>query len=339
MSEIRQRLDTGEWVIMAPERLKGKTLQKIKNPLQNIYPYYEENCPFCPGNDDRYANIELDRITGPGADNWVVRCVENKFQIFSNHEISPPVSEEYEREGIYHKYSRYGNHELIIESALHNKTFAIMSSQEVTNVIKMYYRRYKALNNGRNLQTVLFKNHGSLSGASQKHPHSQIVSMLVVPEYIRFLIENAIRFYDRHGKCVFCKIIDFELESGERIVYQNDKFVAFVPYAASVPYEIEIYPKNHEGSFDTMPYSDIEYLSECIRVVMRKLYIALSNPDFNIIFRNPPYHMSDIYPYHWHIKIVPYLATPGGFELGSGMRVNVMRPEESAEVLRCTDII
>ena len=51
-----------------------------------------------------------------------------------------------------------------------------------------------------------------------------------------------------------------------------------------------------------MPYGDIESLSECLRVVMKKLYIALSNPDFNIIFRNPPYHMSDILPYHWHIK-------------------------------------
>ena len=203
MSELRQRLDTGEWVIMAPERLKRKGLQKDKNPLQDTYPTYEKNCPFCPGNDDRYTNIEIDRINVPETDEWAVRCVENKFQIFSNYEPMPPASDEYMHEGIYHKYSRYGKHELIIESSEHNKTFGTMSHDEVSNVIEMYYRRYKALNDGRNRQTVLFKNHGTLSGASQKHSHSQIVSMLVVPEHIRFLIENAIRYYDRHGKCVF----------------------------------------------------------------------------------------------------------------------------------------
>ena len=213
-----------------------------------------------------------------------------------------------------------------------------MSHDEVSNIVEMHYRRYKILNNGNNLQTVIFKNHGLFSGASQKHPHSQIVSMMVVPEHIRFLINNAIQYHDRHGKCVFCKIIEHEMKVESRIVYQNDKFVALIPYAASVPFEIEIYPKSHQGGFDAMPGEDIVELSDCLRIVMRKLYLVLSNPDFNIVFRNPPYHLSNILSYHWHLKVVPYLATPGGFELGSAMRVNVMLPEDSARVLRETKI-
>jgi UDPglucose--hexose-1-phosphate uridylyltransferase len=137
---------------------------------------------------------------------------------------------------------------------------------------------------------------------------------------------------------VFCKIIEHEMKVEKRLVYQNDKFIAMVPYASSVPYEIEIYPKRHEGGFDIMPGEDIVELSDCLRTVMRKLYLALSNPDFNIIFRNPPYHLSNILPYHWHLKVVPYLAVPGGFELGSAMRVNVMMPEDSASILRNTDM-
>ena len=339
MSELRQRLDTGEWVVMAPERLKGRDLQKEKNPLQNVYSIYEKNCPFCIGNDDRFSNIEIDRINSPETNDWTVRCLENKFQIFSNHEPVPLVSTEYKRTGIYRKFSRHGNHELVIESAVHNKTFGTMTHDEVSNVIEMHYRRYKALNDGKNLQTILFKNHGTLSGASQKHPHSQIVSMMVVPEYIRYLIDNAMRYYDRNGRCVFCKIIEHEMKVATRVVYQNDKFIAIVPYASSVPYEIEIYPKKHEGGFDMMPGEDVVELSDCLRIVMRKLYLALSNPDFNIIFRNPPYHLSNILPYHWHLKVVPYLAVPGGFELGSAMRVNVMMPEDSAKILRNTDTV
>ena len=339
MSELRQRLDTGEWVIMAPERLKNGGIQKEKNPLQDAYSVYEKNCPFCAGNDDRYSNIEIDRINGPDTNDWTVRCVENKFQIFSNHESVPLKSKEYSTDGIYRKFTRHGNHELVIESAEHNKTFATMNHDEVSNVVEMYFRRYRCLNNGENLQAVLFKNHGVLSGASQRHPHSQIVSMMVVPEYIRFLIDNAMKYYDRHGRCVFCKIIENEMKVEKRLVYQNDKFIAIVPYASSVPYEIEIYPKSHQGGFDIMPGEDIVELSDCLRVVMRKLYLALSNPDFNIIFRNPPYHLSNMLSYHWHLKVVPYLAAPGGFELGSAMRVNVMMPEDSAGVLRNIDII
>ena len=338
MSELRQRLDSGEWVIMAPERLKGKTLSKVSNLAHDTLPVHDQNCPFCIGNDDRFDNVEIDRINCAVTNDWTVRCLENKFQIFSNHDLLPPEPREFVKDGIYNKFSRYGNHELVIESAEHNKTLGNMTHDEVSNVVEMYYKRYKALNNDINTHTIIFKNHGPMSGASQKHPHSQIVSMMVVPEHTRSLINGAIEYYDRHGRCVFCTIIEHEQKVNDRVIYQNDKFIALTPYASSVPYEIEIYPKKHEADFSVMHGEDIIEFSDCLRIVMRKLYKALSNPDYNIIFRNPPYHLSKVLYYHWHLKIVPYLITPGGFELGTAMGVNILTPEEAAETLRNIDI-
>jgi UDPglucose--hexose-1-phosphate uridylyltransferase len=335
-NEIRQRIDTGNWVIMAPERLKGGELISDNNLLDKVSDY-DCKCPFCPGNEDRFENIEIDRINKPETGDWTVKCLENKYQIFSNRVSSPEGNGEFEFDGIYRKYVRYGNHELVIESEKHNKTFGTMTHDEVTNVFEMYYKRYRALNNNKNLQTVIFKNHGVKSGASQKHPHSQIVSMMVVPKYIRELINEAIDYFDSNGLCVFCKVVEHEMNEGIRIVYQNDKFIAICPYASNVPYEVDIYPKKHQGSFEIMPGEDINELSDCVRTVMGKIYKALSNPDFNIIFRNPPYHLSNVLYYHWHMKIVPYLITPGGFELGSSMRVNVLSPENAAEILRNTE--
>lgn len=338
MSELRQRLDCGEWVIMAPERLKGKILQNVINPPQESLPDYDKNCPFCINKENRFSNVEIDRINCAVTNDWTVRCLENKFQIFSNHDSLPSEPREFIKEGIYNKFSRYGNHELVIESAKHNKTFGNMSHDEVSNVVEMYYKRYKTLNNGINAHTIIFKNHGSMSGASQKHPHSQIVSMMIVPEHMRSLINGAIGYYDRHGRCVFCTIIDHEQKVNDRVIYQNDKFIAITPYASSVPYEVEIYPKKHEADFSEMQGEDIIEFSDCLRTVMRKIYKALSNPDYNIIFRNPPYHLSKVLHYHWHLKIMPYLIIPGGFELGTVMRVNILTPEDAAETLRNINI-
>ena len=78
--EIRQRIDTGNWVIMAPERLKGKKLISKNDLLCNVSDY-EYKCPFCPGNENRYENVEIDRINKPGTEEWTVKCIENKYTI------------------------------------------------------------------------------------------------------------------------------------------------------------------------------------------------------------------------------------------------------------------
>ncbi|HJO92275.1 MAG TPA: galactose-1-phosphate uridylyltransferase [Victivallales bacterium] len=330
MSELRQRLDTGEWVIMAPERLEGKNIVKNPNSLQCEYPAYDENCPFCIGNDNRFPVVEIARIGG-------VRCIENKYQIFSNHDPIPERNG-FIQDDIYYKYTRAGNHELIIENSEHNKTFATMSDQEVLDVVKMYVRRYKKLDNGKNLKTTMFKNHGTGSGASQRHPHSQVVSMMVVPGYVRQLLFDAMNYFDRHGECVYCKMLNYELKLGKRIVYENDDFAAYVPYAAAVPFGIEIYPKAHQGSFNKINSHEMISFSDCLRKVLKKLYIALSNVDYNLVFRNPPYSLSDTLYYHWHLKIIPRLMVPGGFELGSNMRVNVINPEKAASILNEVEI-
>jgi UDPglucose--hexose-1-phosphate uridylyltransferase len=332
MSELRQRLDTGEWVIMAPERLEGKKQLKTSNSLQSEYPVYDKKCPFCKGNEDRFSVIEIDRIACNTEKEWAVRCIENKFQIFSNHD---PIPNEkgFIQDGIYYKYTRAGNHELIIESSEHNKTFATMSEIEVLNVVKMYVQRYKELDDGKNLKTVMFKNHGAGSGASQRHPHSQVVSMMVVPGYVRLLLMDAMNYFDRHGECVYCKMLKYELNFCKRIIYENDNFVAYTPYASETPFGIEIYPKKHQAGLDQI--SDLEMISfsDCLRKVLKKLYIALSNVDYNLVFRNPPYSLSNSLYYHWHLKIIPRLMVPGGFELGSNMSVNVVTPEKAASIL------
>ena len=340
MSELRQNLATREWVIIAPERLKGKPLQAQKNSLMDEIPDYDENCPFCPANEDRFENIQIEYIPHPDPDNkagspWLARCIENKYKIFQEYSSRPARPTEFEQQGIYCKFTGCGSHELVISSPDHNKTFATMSQHEVEAVVDLYLRRFnKYKENPNNLLTIIFMNHGPRSGASQIHPHSQIVSMRVVPNYLRFLLDEATRYFDTKGICVFCKIIDFELQRDERVVYQNERFMSCVPFAAAVPYEVNIFPKVHDSLLGDMSDEEAVEFSDCLRKTMRKLYLALSNPDFNMVFRNPSYHLSGVPFYHWHVQIVPHVRLAGGFELGSRIMVNIVEPEESARVLR-----
>ena len=336
MSEIRQDLATRNWVILAPERLKGKKFTGAGNPCLQTFPYYDENCPFCPGNEERFPNIEIDRIGCDASDApWQAICIENKYKIMGNSPDCPSEPSEFDMDGIYHRFIGCGNHELIIESPHHNKSFALMSTEEIIPTIELYVRRYTELGkNPNNLITLIFKNHGPASGASQRHPHSQIVASRIVPNHVRSLVDEARRFFDNEGVCVYCKIINFELKEKKRLVYENDHFVTVSPYAAPVPFQLDIYPKQHESDFRNLDKTLIESFSDCLRVTMKKLYVRLGNPDFNIIFRTPPYQDTNVPYCHWFVQIGPHCITPGGFEIGSRMHVNVIPPELAASELR-----
>jgi UDPglucose--hexose-1-phosphate uridylyltransferase len=310
----------------------------VKNELLDTWPSYSESCPFCPANESKYSNVELDRINAPDG-SWLVLGMENKYKAFEDHATCPSKPSEFDKEGIYNKFIGCGTHELVIESPTHNQTLATMSTEQITNVLKIYLRRFNAISrNPNNLLTIIFKNHGAASGASQQHPHSQIVALRVIPNYVRFLLEEAQRFFDSNGVCVFCKIIEHELELEKRIIYHNKHFVSMIPYASPVPYQTEIYPIEHHSIYGEDNDEKLRDFADCLRKTMKKLYLTLSNPDFNMIFRNPPYPFANTPSYHWHLQIVPHIFTPGGFEHGSRMSVNVLSPEEAAANLRQLEV-
>jgi UDPglucose--hexose-1-phosphate uridylyltransferase len=335
MSELRQNLATRQWVIIAPGRLKGKSFQTHTNPMLDTWQDYADNCPFCPGNEERYPNVEIHRISADDKYGWKALCVENKYKIMSDQPNCPIAPSEFERDGIYYKFIGCGHHDLIIESPVHNKSFAVMTHEEVLPAVQLYVKRFRELGeNPNNLLTIIFKNHGKASGASQKHPHSQIVTSRVVPNHIRNLVDESRRYFDNEGVCVHCKIVDFELKNKTRIIYENSRFVSIAPYASALPFQIDLYPKVHDSNFGALDQDNIDDLSDCLRVTMRKLYLRLSNPDFNIIFRNPPYQDTNVPYCHWFLQIAPHCVTPGGFEIGSRMHVNVLPPETAAAELR-----
>jgi UDPglucose--hexose-1-phosphate uridylyltransferase len=326
--ELRQNLVTRQWVIISPQRAnRPHDFEKKENKKETL-PRYSPKCPFCRGNEKWEGSAEVLRIGDKK--NWRVRVIPNKYPVLLKEGVR-----EWQVSGIKRKMTGIGIHEVIIESPWHNLSPALFSQQQIIYILQAYKKRFREIAQDKRLeQIIIFKNHGEAAGTSLIHPHSQLVATPIVPYQIRFRYEEAERYFDNTGRCVFCQILAEELSAGERIITQNKHFVSFVPYAALSPYHIWIFPKVHACSFQNITLSEIKDLASILKDILARLYFGLDNPAYNYIIRSSPLDISQSDCFHWYISIVARVTKSAGFELGSGMFVNPLPPEESAKFLR-----
>ncbi len=326
--EIRQNKATRQWVIFAPAR--GKRPHDFKQPSNEgaETPVYDETCPFCPGNERALTPIELE-IPGNEGKPWQTRVVTNKFPA-----LTPQGSSDRHRQGIYLSMDGYGRHEVIIEDPKHNEQIALMSPRDVESVIETYHRRYTDLmQRHESMMILIFRNHGVRAGTSLIHPHSQLIVTGMVPEHIRWREETAQRYFDDWGRCVHCDILAFESRDGTRIVAENPSFLAFVPFAADVPFEIWIMPKKHQANFGAIYDGQKSDLASILQDLLSRLYRKLNDPHYNYIINTSARYRTDEPQLHWYLQIRPRLTTQAGFEIGSGISINPSIPEADAAFL------
>lgn len=156
----------------------------------------------------------------------------------------------------------------------------------------------------------------------------------MVPADIRARFELAARYHDDTGECIYEVVRDAELDDGERVIAETDDFVVFHPFASMRPFETWIVPKAHSASFGDLPDERIEPLADVLQDTLGGLYHKLGDPDYNMVIQTAPVEDEKDDYYIWHIRILPRLTTDAGFELGSGMHINVALPEETADFMR-----
>jgi UDPglucose--hexose-1-phosphate uridylyltransferase len=327
-SEVRQNKATKQWVIYAPARGERPKDFRRKTEREQL-PALDRECPFCPGNEAMLPGILME-LSGPGPDAWQTRVIPNKYPA-----VTPDGDNDRYTEGIYLAMPGYGRHEVIIESPRHDQNIAQMSTEEVGTVIETYHRRYvEIMKEHNNMMAIIFRNHGSRAGTSLIHPHSQLVVTGIVPRYIRWREEEAQRYFDEQGRCVFCDILAFEGRERRRVIVDNASFLAFVPFAAEVPFEMWIMPKRHQADFGAISDAEKADLALTLREVLARLYTKLRDPDYNCVINTAARYKADEPQLHWYLQIQPRLTTQAGFEIGSGMRINPSIPEEDAGFLR-----
>ena len=233
MSQLRQDRTTKEWVIIAAERAKRPHDFKKVEPRIEM-PSYKADCPFCPGNEHLTPPETLAYRNGgpPNSKGWWVRVVPNKFPAL----VPEGSLERTEEKGFFRMMDGVGVHEVVIGSPIHNQRFPFLDDKQVEELLLAYRERYLALRGDERIKLIIiFKNHGKGAGTSLEHTHSQIVGTGIVPSNIRRKLEEASRYYDDHGCCVYCDLIEEELSIGKRIIMENEKFVVLHPFASRFP--------------------------------------------------------------------------------------------------------
>jgi len=139
-------------------------------------------------------------------------------------------------------------------------------------------------------------------------------------------------------------MIDVERKSKLRVVYDDNMFIAFAPYASRGPFEILITPCDHIVRFEKSPAETIRAFAACLRSVLSRLYSGLNTPPFNYWIHTLPCggltadrsadRGLDTPDFHWHVELIPRLTTTAGFEFGTGIHINTSSPESAAQYIR-----
>ena len=178
--------------------------------------------------------------------------------------------------------------------------------------------------------TQAIVNSGREAGASLEHPHGQLLGMSFIP---RELAEEQARFARFVGSCLLCTTIEAEEDSTERVIYANDRVVVVCPFWSAVPYEMLVHARGSTTRTCTgAPPRTSSPSARRSAATLQHLAEAVGDVAYNIVFHSAPYRVGE--PYHWHAHIWPKATTTAGFELGTGVAINVISPEEAAETLK-----
>ena len=325
-SEFRQDLVSGDWIVIAPRRLERprelskKHIKRVRTPVSK--------CPFeYPEKSGNGKPI----LIYPARKNWQVQVVSNKYPALIHKKACASLF----KNGPYSVMDGRGYHELVI-TRNHNKNFAKLNQEEAGLVFRAFQERYRMFNDDHCLAYVsIFHNWGPNAGASVYHPHYQIIAIPVLPPDISHSLEGSGRYFQKYGKCVHCAMLQWEKKERKRVLYENKGAIVIAPFVSREPFELRIFPKRHLPYFEDADSKDLGFTVEALQKSLQLIEKYLGDPDYNFFIHTAPLKNKNKYRhYHWHIEILPKLSISAGFELGTGIEITVVDPDEAVKVLK-----
>lgn len=305
MQELRTDELTGAQVIVAPGRATRPEVFRSASSEPAAAP--ADSCPFCDGHE-AMTPPEVAR-TGNGAPDtpgWQVRVVPNKFPIVGD--------------GVA------GAHEVIVISPAHDGRLDRLSIDAATAaVIALRDRAAFHLEAGLvHAQPML--NHGRASGASIEHPHAQLVALDFAPPHIETLLAR----FDAAGRDLVADAVD--AARGGPFLVRDESAVTWCPPASNAPFLMRVALPYARQRFDRATDDEIRALTVALQDALTRLRAVLGDAAYNVVVHTAP--RDDPRPFHWWVDLVPRISVYGGFELGTGLWVNIAAPESAAELLR-----
>lgn len=320
---------TGEWVLVSPHRTKRPWQGQKEDAALVKRPEYDSGCYLCPGNE---------RAGGEKNPHY-----KDTFAFTNDFSALLADTPDFEEESpLFSSRSEKGICRVICFSPRHDLTMAKMEPAEALKVVDLWAKEYSELGSQKGIEYVqIFENRGAAMGCSNPHPHGQIWASSSLPDIPEKEDNTQKEYAQTHGSCLLCDYVKEELKRDERIVFQNDSFLALVPFWAVWPFETMLLPKRHLRSIDECTPDEKKDLAEAL-VKMGIRFDNLFKTDFpySMGIHQQPTDGKENKEWHFHIHYYPPLlrsATVKKFMVGYEMMANPQRDitaEKSAEMLR-----
>jgi len=334
MPQLRQDRLTQEWVFVASESPQQPEELIVKR-TRRVGLAYDPSCPLCPGHENRAVALPDLLQVPPIANGGVpVRVVSSRTQS-CNSEGGPTRL-------VRLSHSPTGGltvQEVIVEAPDHSLSTALLPEVQLLNVLRVAKIRFDELSRDPRMAHIsLKKKHGAEAGAVCDHPHWQVTATENVPSQVWNWVQHARRHYGKSGTCIFCTVLQDELQAQERIVTTGDHFVALEPYASPTPFCTQIFPRRHMADFAEVDDHELQDLARILHGIFARFYHGLGDPDFACSLRNAPLANAGAKFYHWSLSLAPCLTQPGTTASGREMLLNGVLPEAAAGFLRSVRI-
>lgn len=305
-AEIRKDYIQDKYVIIAPRRAERPRTERPEC-LEKAPP--ASKCHFCAKN---LKPSEIIASFGPGKP-WNMAVIENAFPAVT---LDNP--------------NAYGTQEVVIETPEHDTHLEDMHEEQIAQLLEVYAVRTKSLMELRGIEYILiFKNSGGKAGASIAHAHSQIFATSFLPPHLLDKSQRGQAYKIRHGSCVYCDTIAHE-RIGPRKVYEDAFVVAFTPYASFFNYEVWILPKRHIDNITMLNEEERNAFAYIMKKLLKGI-VGLNLP-YNYYFHQIVHDEDQ----HLYMKVTPRGSVWAGVEIGSGLVINPVSPEDAAQYYRAS---
>jgi len=297
-SEIRKDYFLDRYVIISPKR--GKRLHQVIKKEEES----SDICHFCPGQIDGKNVLEIPN----GNDSWKVKVIENIFPALTPNNLKA-----------------YGKQEVIIETPEHNKELHELSLEHIVEVLNVYIERFVTLSSLKGIcYTLVFKNEGGKAGASVSHTHSQVIALPMIPPKLAEEATAQDNYIRTHNSCPYCDIIKSE-KDGPRVIWEDEHLFVLSPYASESPYGAWFIPKRHVHSIDFLHENEKMSFAHAFKKLLKRLDDI--DVAYNYFFQNS----LDVEAHHMVLKLSPRPNVWAGLELGTGVVINSVSPEDAAK--------
>lgn len=321
------------WTLVSPHRTQRPWQGEVGAPAPATGPSYDPECYLCPGNK-----------RAGGAVNPAYTSV---FEFVNDYSALLP-------EPLPHAEREKPASPLLVGEAVrglckvlcfhpdHSLTLARMTREQIRVVVDAWVEQSLEQGGKEWIQYVqIFENRGAMMGASNPHPHGQIWSTGFVPDEPAAETEAQQEHLGRTGRCLLCEYLAAERADGERIVFENEHFIALVPWWAVWPFEVMLLSRRHLGAMPELADEERAALADALKRLTTRFdnLFATSFP-YTMGFHQSPSNGRPHPEWHFHAHYDPPLlrsATVRKFMVGFemlGMPQRDITPESAAERLR-----